>query len=342
VRLAGRLPLTAPWLKDALWRKAQAVPSLDLRLADSKSLVDSVSGQNLITFSRASTATYIGSDGLLKTASTNEPRFDHSPLTGESLGLLVEEQRTNLLLNSATLTTQSVTVTAVAHTLSFYGSGTVTLSGTSTAGPAVGSGAFPTRTTLTFTPTAGSLTLTVSGSVTNAQLEQGAFATSPIATTTAAATRAADVASITSTAFSSWYRQDEGTVFARVVLNGIASQNYLMALSSGTTFANSHLLYMVSGALRCDTWVGSALQSYIDIGSISVGLKQSAAYGYKLSDFTAARNGALGTPDTSGSLPSPDRFMIGCNFGSSAQLNGTIDRLTFFPTRLPNLQRLTQ
>jgi hypothetical protein len=28
------------------------------------------------------------------------PRFDHDPTTGESLGLLVEEQRTNLLLRS--------------------------------------------------------------------------------------------------------------------------------------------------------------------------------------------------------------------------------------------------
>ena len=43
--------------------------------------------------------------------------------------LLVEEGRTNLLLNSATLGTQGVTVTAVAHTLSFYGTGTITLNG---------------------------------------------------------------------------------------------------------------------------------------------------------------------------------------------------------------------
>ena len=334
----------APWLKDTLWRRAQAAPSLDLRLANSKSLVDSISGQNLITFTRASSATYTDSTGALQTATTNAPRFDHNPTTGESLGLLVEEQRTNLLLDSATLAAQSVTVTAVAYTLSFYGTGTVTLSGTSTAGPAVGSGAFPTRTTLTFTPTAGSLTLTVSGSVTSAQLEAGSFVTSYIPTTSAAATRAADVASITGTAFSSWYRQDEGTVFAKVVPNGIASQNYLMALPSGNSYSNSHLLYAVSGALRGETFVGSTQQSNVGTGSIAVGQKQSAVYGYKINDFAAARNGALGTPDTSGSLPSPDRLMIGCDFASVQQLSGTIERLTFWPTRLPNttLQRLTQ
>lgn len=41
-----------------------------------------------VVFSRASTATYIGSDGLIKTAAINEPRF-------EANGLLFEESRTN-------------------------------------------------------------------------------------------------------------------------------------------------------------------------------------------------------------------------------------------------------
>jgi hypothetical protein len=79
--------------------------------------------------------------------------------------------RRNLLLATALLSTQSVTTVATPYTLQFTGSGTVTLSGTSTAGPLVGGG------TLTFTPTAGTLTLTVSGSVTVAQLELGSTAT---------------------------------------------------------------------------------------------------------------------------------------------------------------------
>ena len=37
---------------------------------------------------------------VLQTASANTARFDHDPVTGESLGLLVEEQRTNLVLRS--------------------------------------------------------------------------------------------------------------------------------------------------------------------------------------------------------------------------------------------------
>jgi hypothetical protein len=47
-------------------------------------------------FSRASTGTYIGSDGLVKLAAINEPRFNCNPITGENSGLLVEEARTNM------------------------------------------------------------------------------------------------------------------------------------------------------------------------------------------------------------------------------------------------------
>ena len=64
-------------------------PSLNLNFARSRSL------DPRITFTRASTATYVGRDGLIKTAGENEPRFDHDPDTLESLGLLIEESRTN-------------------------------------------------------------------------------------------------------------------------------------------------------------------------------------------------------------------------------------------------------
>ena len=70
--------------------------------------------------------------------------------------------RVNLLLATATLSTQSVTSSATTYTLSFTGTGTVTLSGTAIGVLSAG--------TNTFTATAGTLTLTVSGSVTLADL----------------------------------------------------------------------------------------------------------------------------------------------------------------------------
>ena len=54
-------------------------PTLDLNFAKNKSLIDTLTGRNLITFSRSSTATYVGADGLIKYAASNAARFDHNP-----------------------------------------------------------------------------------------------------------------------------------------------------------------------------------------------------------------------------------------------------------------------
>lgn len=51
-----------------------------------------------LTFSRASTATYIGKDGLVKTAAINEPRFEYDPVTLEPLGYKCEPAATNAAL----------------------------------------------------------------------------------------------------------------------------------------------------------------------------------------------------------------------------------------------------
>ena len=345
--LVAQRALTVPgWAKDALWRGAQAVPSLDLRFADNKSLVDAVTGQQLVTHTRASSGTFVGSDGVLQTATTNEPRFDHNPTTGESLGLLVEEARTNLLLNSGTLSTQSVTVTAVAHTLHFTGTGTITLTGASTAGPLVGTGAGEAnRVSLTFTPTAGSLTLTVSGTVTNAQLEAGAFRTSYISTTGATATRAADVASITGSAFSSWYRQDEGAFFGEVL--------------PAPTYVAFQAVASLQAATNADEWrlwrIGTTTQSSIVNLSNTTELSAAVTFvttsngSYKFATAAAANNMAIASSgnlvsDNIGAMVPFTSIRIGARGNGAFVHNGTIKRLTFWPTRLANstLQSITQ
>jgi len=56
---------------------------------------------DVVTFTRASTATYWAIDGKLKTAVSDAPRFEYDRITGASLGLRVEASSTNLLLHSA-------------------------------------------------------------------------------------------------------------------------------------------------------------------------------------------------------------------------------------------------
>jgi hypothetical protein len=71
-------------------------PSLSLNLAGSKTL------DPRITFTRTSSGTRTNSQGLVEVVPANFPRFDHRYVNGEieSLGLLIEEQRANLVTRS--------------------------------------------------------------------------------------------------------------------------------------------------------------------------------------------------------------------------------------------------
>ena len=70
------------------------------------------SATDLITFSRASSATFLGSNGLLQTAANNIPRIEYDA-TGAVKGLLVEEARTNLLSYSGAVTSTGWNVSAL-------------------------------------------------------------------------------------------------------------------------------------------------------------------------------------------------------------------------------------
>jgi hypothetical protein len=341
----------APGIGEDLLYSQAGTPTLDLRFASSKNLNDYVSGQNLITYTRAGNATFFDANGTIQTAGANTPRFDHNPATGESLGLLIEEARTNLLLNSETLATQSVTVTAAAHTLSFYGTGTVTLSGTHSA-TVVGTGAFPTRTTLTFTPTSGSLTVTVSGTVQYAQVELGAFTTSWISTAGATATRNADAAQITGTNFSRWYSQSAGTLLGLAIRNydppsaGTTAFPRIASLSPGNS--NAELFELASAgsvpAEQCAAFVANnQVVNMLHAPIVLSGQQIRFAGAYRLDDYASSRNGSTVQTDTSGGVPRVSNLRIGDRWDSARTWNGTISRLAYFDRRLPNatLQAIT-
>lgn len=169
---------------DLLVRGGNATGSIRLTLSAGQTrTLYALPSSGLITLTAANDSTTASFTITSFAPCLGTPRYQTTSAQRPILGRHPKGGRRNLLLATATLSTQSVTVRAVAHTLAFTGTGTVTLSGVSTAGPLVGTGASD-RVTLTFTPTAGSLTLTVSGSVTIAQLEEGSAATNYQAVTT--------------------------------------------------------------------------------------------------------------------------------------------------------------
>lgn len=429
------------WVRNELWRRAKAVPSLDLRFAESKSLVDATTGQSLVTFTRASSGTFVGSDGLIKTATTNEPRFDHNPTTGESLGLLVEEQRTNSVTNNTmvgavagtpgTNPTGWVYATAQSNglTISIAGAGVENginyidyrFNGTTVASPnacAIGivnataataqtwtastywklaagttagtnawqlglientaggtfvTGAFysqtaptsaalitqrPTATrTLSGGGTVGMVTLPINIPVAGntaidftlriglPQLEQGAFATSVIPTSTAAVTRSADVASITGTNFSSWYRQDEGTVFADVSVLSTAGFNQTISLNDGTSNNRVELRPVGSLAtnIRSDCVIAGVAKYSNTAITVTDQQRRVCTLAVKVNDFRL-QSGSSGISPTSDAVPVVDRLYLNYATFAGGEVNGTIKRLCFWPQRLSNntLQTLTQ
>ena len=394
-------------------------PTLNLDFAKTKAL------DPRVTYTRATSGTYVGADGLIKTAAANVPRFDHNPATGESLGLLVEEDRTNSEPNSNSFNwaptnpkiSSSATVDPLLGTNAKrltpttanevhgwqrymqYGTGnyafsmfvrpagysrisigcnnfgandfTVDLSGIGsyTAGNAT---TFPTglvkladgwfRLTWQWINGGGGgandtfpycIVLNNSGQSTfvgdgtsgvdfyGFQVEIGsAFSTSYIPTSGSTVTRAADVASITGTNFSSWYNQSAGSFFVNANHKGSSHFNnaIFLKVNNGTTSNQIKIFSVGADPYLYITYI-AAEQAYIDAGSVSVGLPNKYAAGFTVNNFALSVNGATAVTDTSGTSPMDmTQLTIGARLSGVGQPNGTIARLAYYPVRLPNAQ----
>ena len=182
-----------------------------------------------------------------------------------------------------------------------------------------------------------------------AQLEAGSGPpTSYIPTTTAAATRNADVVSITGTNFSSWYRQDEGTLYVDSRREDSVTTQHRPAAYAGNS-GNINRVEIRNFSIGANTKAyvndGGVTQANFDnLATIPASTSVKVAIATKLNDFAAAANGLSPQADTSGTAPVVDRLEIGTSIGQVNCLNGTIRRLAFWPQRLGNatLQAITQ
>jgi len=362
---------------------------------------------------------------VLQTAASGVARFDHNPTTGESLGLLVEEQRTNLLTyseefdNAAWIKTRSSTTsnTIVApdgtltgdklventetnthlinqsqslttgnkYTVSIFakaaertqlrfqfGTSAGAFSGlqsvdfdlstltTTAANNAVGSitpvgngwyrCVMTTDTTIaTDSTNIRIVLLTAEGAsyegdgysglfIWGSQFEVGAFPTSYIPTTSATVTRNADTASMTGTNFSSWYRQDEGTLYSDFTMNGIGSPlNAVFSMSDGTANNRIQTRYNVLFGRNFVT-TNNVGQGNMDGAAVSTGTPVKISFAYKTNDCAASQDGAAVAVDTSVTLPTTiDRAHFGVQV-STGFLNGYLSKIAYYPSRLPNAQ----
>ena len=272
------------------------------------------------------------------------PRFDYNPSTLALNGLLIEESRTNVFLASTVPATQSITVTAQAYTLSFYGTGTITLTGTSTAGPLTGTGA-NNLVQLTFTPTAGTLTLTLSGTITNPQLEAGSFATSRIPTYGATATRAND--SLVNTSIP-WFNATQGTMVTEYIIAGVSSSTYPVIASFNDNSALNVIRTDVTSATNVEgiIKVSSSTTAQKILTNGSMGVVHKIGLLYSSATFNAAQDGTVSTTATPSSLPTVNRLALGRSSDAETSLyfNGWLRSFKYWNTTktAAQLQALTQ
>ncbi|MEH6697192.1 MAG: hypothetical protein V7672_00690 [Brevundimonas sp.] len=176
------------------------------------------------------------------------------------------------------------------------------------------------------------------------QIETGSRATSPIVTTGATATRAADVIQLPGLSIG-----QEVTVLADVALTGgdssiLSGSRFLFDLDDGGT-SNRIYANNVSGGFGFATVVSSSTTGSVEVaGTAAVDATVKLAYRSKVDDFRMARGGTLSTVDTSGAVPSSfSRLTIGGISGGTLQLSGFIRRLVVIPAARDDaeLQALT-
>ena len=167
-----------------------------------------------------------------------------------------------------------------------------------------------------------------------AQLELGQGASSPVPTTTAAVTRAADVARLTGltlaypVSLAAGFIKNFGATTSRVVTLQIDGNNFsTMGLNSAV-------------ATRLDVAQGGSFQAQITGTTPGLGVATLEAGRVATNDVGFAAQGTFVGTDVSATMPSmPTAANIGMfSDGGSEPLNGTISRIRIYNRALPDAQ----
>lgn len=171
-----------------------------------------------------------------------------------------------------------------------------------------------------------------------AQIEVGSRCTSPIATAAAAVTRSAGSLTIPVTSFN--FSQTNGTLYTKTILSVIDSASSQIGLEANNgTGAELYRLSSANGTANSQFRVvdNSVQQASVVMAGVTVNTPMKLAAAFAASDFRAARNGVLGTPVVSGTLPTPTQLTIGHAVGFG-HLNDEIQEFMVVPRSMTNAE----
>jgi len=177
-----------------------------------------------------------------------------------------------------------------------------------------------------------------------AQTETGSIATSYIPTTTASATRNAEVITL-SGAVSGCIGQTEGTIYAEVDVRNFINGSRIVCLSDGTS--DNRIIIQEGANSTLQAIVTNATSGVVDISTASgrtAGIYK-IAIGYKQDDFAVYVNGSQTGTDNTGGVPTCNQIFIGKieTTATTNQFNDRIRSAALYTTRLsdPELAALT-
>ncbi len=168
------------------------------------------------------------------------------------------------------------------------------------------------------------------------QAENGTFATSIIATTTATVARTIDLCT---RALGTEYSATANTILSGCRPATLLGSGVVWQIDDGT--ANNRAVYNAS--LNIGTVVtGGVTQANFDVAGESLN-RQKSALAYKLNDFAFSKDGSAALTDVSGTVPTVTTLKIGKETTTSFVMNGWIDLIVGYPSRLSdaNLASIT-
>ena len=170
-----------------------------------------------------------------------------------------------------------------------------------------------------------------------AQIEQLAFSTSYIATTSSAASRAVDIVTITDTNFSSWYNSSYGTYVINATFQPVPNPTNTVLYGTCDASGFSNTFYAVLNASGSTVFYNGY---GVLTASANVPFKLATRYVYGAPGTTSSSDdgSALNPVNQSWTSPNPPtKLAIGSSpWSNTSNMTGWIQRFTYYPIAVSN------
>jgi len=146
---------------------------------------------------------------------------------------------------------------------------------------------------------------------------------------------------MTGTNFSSWFNNAEGSFYGEATPNALTSDSRYIHVGDAAT--NRMIFFGSSATFFVQTRTAGVDVASLSFSSLAANTTFKFANTYKVNDFAATVNASTVQTDTAGTVPIASQMIIGSSASSSAFLNGTIKKLSYYPRRLSSaeLQEMT-